>query len=625
MPSNITLDDHVENEIAQMLSLEQPRSFFLFAGAGAGKTRTLVNALKHVAKKYKNVLMLRGRQVAVITYTNAACDEIVRRIDFDPLFLVSTIHSFAWLQIQNFTFDIREWLRVAIQSDIEEIEQEERKGRTGTKASSARLSQIESKKLRLARLSEIRSFTYSPNGDNREQNSLNHSEVIKLFSAFLLSKPLMQRMFVEKFPFLLIDESQDTNKNLIDALLAVQQAHSARFSLGLIGDTMQRIYADGKEKIEAVIPSSWATPAKKLNHRCPKRIVKLVNRIREQADSQIQEARDDATEGWVRLFVLPADSINKPEMESKVRNYMANLTADLGWTQYQECKVLALEHHMVAKRMGFQSMFDTLSSVDQLRTGLLDGSLGSVRFFTHCVLPLVMAQQDDNKYVTAKLIRELSPLLTKGSLKEAKKPLDQLRLAQLAIDSLMALWIENKPTCGQILKNISKTDLFEIPNTLLTVLAAQDAAGEASKDDENQDPLSDSVKALINFLQCEFSEIPPYASYVGGLAEFDTHQGVKGLEFDRVMVLMDDSETKGFLFDYGKLLGEKTTSAADVKNLLEGKETSVDRTRRLFYVTCSRAKSSLALVAYSANPQAIKEHVALNNWFEEGEVVLTVS
>ena len=44
------LDAHVdEEEIRNCLSLEQPKSFFLFAGAGSGKTRSLVNAVDFVA------------------------------------------------------------------------------------------------------------------------------------------------------------------------------------------------------------------------------------------------------------------------------------------------------------------------------------------------------------------------------------------------------------------------------------------------------------------------------------------------------------------------------------------------------------------------------------------------
>src|ERR1700734_631712 len=108
--SNIPLDDHVDGELASYLSLEKPTSFFLFAGAGSGKTRSLVNALNYLAKTYRDTLRLRGRQVAVITYTNAACDEITRRTEYDSLFVVRTIHSFAWTQIQGFNADIRIWL-----------------------------------------------------------------------------------------------------------------------------------------------------------------------------------------------------------------------------------------------------------------------------------------------------------------------------------------------------------------------------------------------------------------------------------------------------------------------------------------------------------------------------------
>src|SRR5690606_32766836 len=84
---------------------------------------------------------------------------------------------------------------------------------------------------------------------------------------------------------------------------------------------------------------------------------------------------------------------------------------------------------------------------------------------------------------------------------------------------------------------------------------------------------------------------------------------------------MDDGEARGFLFGYDKLLGAKAPTAADIKNAQEGKETSLDRTRRLFYVTCSRARSSLALVAYSPDPTAGRAHVIANEWISADEVL----
>lgn len=620
-PSNVSLDDHVEEELAGFLNLEKPTSFFLFAGAGSGKTRSLVNALNYLATTYRDTLLLRGRQVAVITYTNAACDEITRRTEYDSLFVVRTIHSFSWSQIQGFNTDIRAWLRDNLAREIADLQVDEMKGRSGTKASAARLAQIESKQGRLERLAEIKTFIYNPNGDNRERNSLNHSEVINVFSTFLLEKPLMQRMFVEKFPFLLIDESQDTSRALIDALIVVQKAHANRFCLGLIGDTMQRIYPGGKEQIESEIPKSWATPEKKLNHRCPHRIVRLINKIRGSADNHKQEPRDDRPEGWARLFLFPVNTPDKPATEQRVRDYMANLTGDQDWTDASKCKILTLEHHMAARRMGFQQMFEALASVDDYRTGFLDGSFAPTRFFTHYVLPLVTAQQRDDKFAAAKLVRESSPLLSKQALKGNDKPITQLRAAQAAIDSLMALWANGEPTCADVAANIAKTNLFVIPDSLKAALAAKQSVPAEIPGDEEADPVSDQIAALVGFLDCNFSEIAPYAAYVAHEAPFDTHQGVKGLEFERVMVLLDDGEARGFLFGYDKLLGAKEPTAADIKNAQEGKETSIDRTRRLFYVICSRAQSSLALVAYSPDLAAVRAHVIANEWFTADEVL----
>ena len=174
------VDAHVDDEIAACLNLSAPRSFFLFAGAGSGKTRSLVTALQYVQRNLGETLMFKGQRVAVITFTNAASDEIKRRLRFDPLIDVRTIHSFAWSLIDGLNHDIREWLRVALAEDIQELRTEEAKGRKGTKASATRLSKIESKTNRLTNLDAIRRFVYSPTGDNRGRDALSHAEVLQI-------------------------------------------------------------------------------------------------------------------------------------------------------------------------------------------------------------------------------------------------------------------------------------------------------------------------------------------------------------------------------------------------------------------------------------------------------------
>lgn len=90
------------------------------------------------------------------------------------------------------------------------------------------------------------------------------------------------------------------------------------------------------------------------------------------------------------------------------------------------------------------------------------------------------------------------------------------------------------------------------------------------------------------------------------------------------MVLMDDTEARGFMFGYEKFFGAKELSASDLSNEFEGRDNSVSRTRRLFYVTCSRAKKSLALVLYTSAPEAVKMQMLRNEWFDEHEILLAV-
>jgi len=86
------------------------------------------------------------------------------------------------------------------------------------------------------------------------------------------------------------------------------------------------------------------------------------------------------------------------------------------------------------------------------------------------------------------------------------------------------------------------------------------------------------------------------------------------------MVILDDEEAKGFMFSYEKLFNVKDKSKADIAKEKEGGETSIDRTKRLFYVTCSRTQESLAIVAYTQQPDKVKEFIIEKNWFVENEI-----
>jgi DNA helicase II / ATP-dependent DNA helicase PcrA len=629
-----TIDDGIDDEIRSCLNLDSPQSFFLYAGAGSGKTRSLVNAVDGLRATARDRLVLTGKRIAVITYTNAACDEIKRRLEFDPLVEVSTIHSFAWTLIGGYNNDIRAWLRVNLDKEIVELQAAAAKGRAGTQAAIDRDRSIASKQRRLVRIETIKKFIYSPSGDNRSRDSLNHSEVIRITADFLTSKPILQGVLVGKFPVLFIDESQDTNKELMDAFLTVQKDQRTKFCLGLFGDVMQRIYADGKVHLENAIPADWVIPKKQMNHRCPQRVLRLINRVRLDADGREQLGRSDKPDGTVRLFIVPITSKSPADIESTVAVRMTEVSGDPAWCEGKEShKTLILEHHMAARRMGFSAMYEALNKASRLRTGLLDGSLAGLRLFARDVLPVVAAMRANDPFAVAKSLRMESPLLSPGTLSAAGEDQRiQLKKAKEIVDGLMLLWSEGQaPTFHSVLNYVASSLIFVVPESLavfierdsdaVTAAVLKDKAEPIDEDAEEEKAEGDEeLEAWRAFLQTPFDQIEPYAAYVSGTSPFGTHQGVKGLEFPRVMVIVSDEEARGFLFSYNKLFGAKEKSKTDLENESNGNETSIDRTRRLFYVICSRAMDSLAIVAYTVNPSAVQAQVIERQWFSTEEV-----
>lgn len=618
------IDDGADSIIRACLDVSNRRSFFLYAGAGSGKTRSLVEAIRHTSREQGRQLSLRGQQIAVITYTNAACDEIKQRLEFDPLVDVRTIHSFSWNLIEGYDGDIRTWVAANLLAEIAELEEQQIRGRGG-KASADRARSIESKRKRHAILNEIRRFVYSPTGDNSSRDSLSHAEVIAMTAEFLSSKSGLQRLLVARFPILLVDESQDTNKNLMDAMLRVQARHADRFCVGLFGDTMQRIYGDGKVGLAEAIPATWAKPVKRMNHRCPLRVIRLINRIRSNVDGQEQQGRSDKAEGYVRLFVIPETTADKTAAEIRAAERMAHITGDANWTAAGDSvKTLTLEHHMAARRLGFQGLFEALYPVERFRTGFLDGSLPSMSFFTRNVLPVARAMAEGDRFRAAATVRSHSPLLNYRRLEAAgEKQAELLRAARVAVDALHSIYSKREgPTLLEVLRSVVETGLFEVPPSLAPFAGDTEMGGDDQSWVDNGEDLTDEIVAMRRALAVPFSQIEKYDAYVQGVSRFGTHQGVKGLEFPRVMVVLSDEESRGFLFNYDKLFGAKAKSKADYENEAAGKETSIDRTQRLLYVTCSRAEESLAIVYYSGAPEAVKRTVVERGWFQEEEVEL---
>lgn len=622
---NNNIDDAVEREIERCLDLESPRSFFLFAGAGSGKTRSLVNALNYINNKYRDLFLSQGKYVGVITYTNAACDEIIHRTHDNPIFHISTIHGFCWSIIQGFNEDIRAFIKDNLILKIQGLNAKITGVRdTNTSKCKKNVHSLEKAKKRLAELDSIYEFTYNPNSNSQfGKDSLSHTEVISLTTHFLQNKPIFQSIFVQKYPFLLIDESQDTHKELIEVLLELEDNYKSIFLLGLIGDDMQRIYSQGKSDLPSIIKNHWQTPQKKMNHRSQKRIIELANNIRGKRNGIEQLARDDKQGGHVHLFILNNTDNNTLENEVKICCKMAEITHDELWNKEGQVKKLYLEHRMAAIQQDFIELYDIFHNDNKYNTLILEGTIPELSFFSKLITPLMEALLQNDNFVVMELIRNSSTILkgiespltlaeivTTETLTDTKKSVQ--KLADLFFSNININFID-------ILTILEEEKIFTIPPKL-------DEAFQLYKNSiEIQSKKIEEETVWIKFLTIPYQQLINYTKYINDETSYATHHGVKGLEFDRVMVVMNDKDKRGrggLSASYEKLFGVVAESETDIRNKRNGKETDLQRTRRLFYVTCTRAKQSLALVAYTNSPEILKYNMLERKWFDEKEITI---
>lgn len=606
------MDLQVDETLEKCILSSPRKSFFLFAGAGSGKTHSLVLLLKKIRDSIGKDLLLQGKNVAVITFTNAATDEIINRLDYSPVFHISTIHSFVWDAIKFYQTDIKRLYCQYIQEDIQVLYEKQEKAKSkATKTYLSNAEKIGHLKEKLEKAKTIEKFVYTPHGSNPEYNALKHAEVIKISAQMIMDSIMLQRIIAQRYPILLIDESQDTKKELIDAFLKIQENFSEAFTLGLLGDQKQRIYTDGKENMVNIIPPEWEQPVKKMNYRCAKRIIKLANTIGQDLDIHAEQTpRENAGDGLIRLFVVQQhEGINKDEVEQTVMKIMSDHTADEKWFgKDADVKILTLEHMMAARRMGFDQFFGPLSKVTKYQMTFLQGTVSEVEFFTKEVLPMADSMKEDGRYAL-EVLKAYSPLLNRQN---TEKPYElYLRCRDEARN--VANIVNSNHTIREVVKSICDSQLLTVPEVVrqASMLVVADITDEMEED----------LQAWVMVMDLPINMVRGYDDYVNQRTRFDTHQGVKGLEFDRVMVIIDDSEAKGFLFSYDKLFGVKELTETDIRHIEAGEESSVDRTQRLFYVTCTRAKESLAIVMYTSDSEKVKKQAIHKGWFSEQEII----
>ena len=642
-PQGNDRDANVVEEICGYITRIPARSFFLFAGAGSGKTRTLVEVLRRITGvvphnhggQYALRLRTRGQSVRVITYTKNATAVVNGRLGENYLTAVSTIHSFCWELIAGFDDDIREACIAIERAELEEAIQEAK-----NKAKGVSTRDKEKFAEREATIEEIAStarFIYHPDRNTYGQGALQHTQVLHVTAWLIKHRPTLQRIVEDRHPLILIDESQDTMKSVLDALFELANSRPGRITLGLIGDHRQRIYGHGYDDLPSQVPAEWAKPALQMNHRSQRRIVDLINKIwdadvegRTQPKTGVaQHPREEKTGGTVRIFV--GDTKLSPEeklvKEAACAQLMAGLTASPAWLlASRSYKVLALEHKLAARRGGFYDAYVAMDLLDKdaaapqgngENTGpaVARMLLGPLIELAHCV-------RDD---ASVDEFASMNALRRNGMLERLPDETGERRTAlenmHHAVADFARMCSKEGSTVREVLATIVNANLLEYDAPLIRAYLDNSEPPAAPKN-KSSEPKEDRRKRGWHALfVCKWSEVERYQSYLSGGADLATHQVVKGSEFKHVMVVMDDEDAGGFLISYDKLFGGAQLSVTDLSNAADSKETTIDRTLRLFYVTCSRAEESLALVLWAKDPTTAQQRIQECGWFEPDEII----
>lgn len=615
-------DTQADLDLRACLDEHPPHSFVMVAGAGSGKTTSLVKALDHLGQTRRKELKTHGQRIACITYTEVAVNEIWGDVGNDPLFHVSTIHSFLWSVVRPFQSDLKIWVIARIHEKIAKAQEHHDKPRTRAATRVQLFAEIARYQSHLQTIEQQTHFKYGA-GSDFGRGVLGHSDVIAASVTLIEQSQLLRDIIASRYPVLFVDESQDTRSEIVAALRGIAETTPVEFCLGFFGDPMQKIYADGAGVIDA--PNGWRKITKPENFRCPQRVLDVVNAVRQLGDGLVQTRGRMRSvngvqlplDGSARIFLLAADDDRSTKI-AKVRKWLRLTNDDERWEsgdRAADVRALVVVHRMAATRLGFPNLYAALNdrAPSSIKEGLKDGTSWPLKPFLAYLLPLARAVRNNQGFEVMTLLRAQCQQLSSAGLAGGNAP-DVLRALQASTEEITRLILSSNVTFRDVLFFASRTGLIPFDESWAKYLEADAAALAADEDSE--------VPAVMAFLNCHIGELSAYHHYLEDLSPYATQQGVKGAEFERVLVIIDDEEGQGQrLFSYEKYFGIAPLSDTDRENIAAGLDNVIDRTRRLFYVCCSRATRDLAVVMFVHDITAARVSVEEAGLFAPEDIV----
>ena len=585
----------------------------MVAGAGSGKTTSLTEALKYLRKKRGAELLRNSQQIVCITYTKRAVAVISERLGFDELFYVSTIHSFLWGVIGRFQKDIRETLRAKLIPDLITRSDEKDSGGKSKTALKARAKVVELK-VQLAQLDDVANFRYDDDSDysNFSTGQIGHDDMIELATYLILEKPLLRRGVGARFPYIFVDEAQDTFDGIITAFNSICSEDGLPL-VGYFGDPMQQIYRNGTGTFWEAKGIVQIT--KEENFRSVKQVINLLNAFRKDL-VQIPAGKNADLEGSVRMMLIQAENPEEPrnrystdQLDRALERFDEALK-HWGWENNADAKRLFLVRQMIARRLDFlnlHSLFTGTYASTKAQNDYEDGDHFLLRPFVSTLCPLIEAQKNGDQRRVIEILGQSSPAFESTGINSEKSLQAMLATANSAIIKLNEIWQQG--TVRDVLLFAREQELCRFSPQLVTHLERNPRSEEFDSDLyslEKADWLSDA------FFGMSTNELKWYSDFVKDNTLLSTQHGSKGEEYDDVLVVFDDIEAAWSLYSFAKLLTPTTSGEAT-----DGQR---ERSRKLAYVCFSRAMVNLRVLLFTADPESARGELVSSGLFGYDQV-----
>lgn len=629
---------NLEPEVQEIFqAIDVGRNFLLSGGAGSGKTYSLVSVIRQAIAENPTA------KVACMTYTNAAVKEIEERVNHKNL-NVSTIHDFLWDSIKHFQKELKEAL-ISLANN-EEI----------TKISIEEVNPVPDNY-----------FDVLPDGIKytefvriREGN-ISHDELLIVANYLFEKYPKLSSIVKDKYKFIFIDEYQDTSKTVVEIFLTHFKKSERKNIIGFFGDAMQSIYEDGignlddykgdeAEKVKEI--------QKKQNRRNPKLIIDLANKLRTDGISQ-EPSADPKAPNMHNGIIKQGTVLFLHSTDGDINKIQEFLTANHAWdfNNSNETKELNLTHNLIADKAGFRTLMDIYD--DDPVIGLKTDILNKIKDNKKNNRPEIEINEDDtfdtvvDKFELKNRQRELKkdilladPIKAELYNQLKDKPFSEARKIYLNKDALIddkkqdeddenrkgskrdnlikhLFKIQNNITLYQnkkyneflrvtdyrfrITSIASKRVLKENIESLVNVgdMTIEQVINDANEKgicliDERLEKFKKNKEYLYNRVKdVEFKEFQKLYEYLEGQTPFSTQHKTKGAEFDNVLVILDNGGWNNYNFEK-MFLGTASPSVAE-------------RTQKIFYVCCTRAKENLAVFFHNPDADVIEK---AKEWFE---------